>query len=318
MSRQRGLQRAVHVPLSAAGYLLVAALTLAIAGCGDPNDTTVVVGVTPTPDGGARTATPLRTATVAAPTPTPIATAVGPTATSGGATATVVAATPTTSATAGTPGPTATPGPVDADVQRIADDIVPFLANTALLTGGSIAASSVDAATKTDDCPDGGTRIDDEKFPTRRLTFGACGVADALGSFQFDGTVAITLGGFDGGSIVFDFTLTDRATSHAVSFAGTLALTVDNDGFVLDGPLAVVTPEGDFTLHADAVTINANRKIIDGAGSVTDDGDNFGLATVAFEVVRRGAASNLTVTFDDQRVQTFTLDLETGELAPTS
>jgi hypothetical protein len=292
---------------------------VAIAGCGDPNDTNIFIGATPTPGDGVRTATPARTATTALATPTPVATATaGPTVTFPGETVTAVTPTPTTNATAGTPGPTATPGPIDAEVQQIAADTVAFLANTALLTGGSIDASAVGAAAKSDGCPDGGTRGDDEKFPTRTLTFTACAVTDALGSFQFDGTVAITLGGFQGGSIVFDFTLLDRAASRAVDFAGTLALTVDNDGFILDGPLIVTTPQGSVTLNADDVTINANRKVIDGAGSITDDADNFGLQTVAFDVVRRGAASNLTVTFDDQRVQTFTLDLATGELTPTS
>ena len=56
--------------------------------------------------------------------------------------------------------------------------------------------------------------------------------------------------------------------------------TVDDDGFILDGPLAVSTPEGNFTLDADGVTINSNRKIVSGAGSVTDDDDNFGTTRI--------------------------------------
>ena len=55
-----------------------------------------------------------------------------------------------------------------------------------------------------------------------------------------------------------------------------------------------------------------------GAGSLTDDDDNFDLATVAFVVTRRGAASDLTVTFDDGGVHEYTLDLATGALTQTS
>lgn len=304
-------------------YLFAVALVAGVAGCGDTNDTNIFFGATPTPDDG-RTPTPGRTstavATATAEEPTPAATVIA-TATAA-ASATVVGATPTASPTparTATPAPTATPqGSVDADVQRIAADIVPFLGHTDLLTGGSVDALTVVQALKTDGCPDGGSRLDDEGFPARTLTFEACRVADELGSFEFNGTVVITLGSFDGGSIAFDFTLTDLATSHGVAFLGTLSLTVDNDGFILNGPLAVSTPEGNFTLNADDVTITANRKIVSGAGSITDDADNFGLQTVAFVVTRRGASSNLTVTFDDSAVHTYTLDLATGELAQTS
>lgn len=307
------------------GGLVAAALAVALGGCGDTNDTNVFIGATPTPGSDGRTATPIRSspptpiATGDAPTATPtavVATAtVGPTASGAGVTPTPTA----TPARTATPAPTATPqGAVDADVQRIAADVVPFLAHTDLLTGGSVQARTVGEAAQSDDCPDGGSRLDDEGFPARTLTFAACAVSDQLGSFAVDGQVVITLGGFDGGSIAFDCTLTDRATDHAVHFRGTLTLTVDNDGFILDGPLAVTTPEGNFTLNADQVTITASRKIVSGAGSVTDDDDAFGLSTVAFVVTRRGAASDLTVTFDDGAVHEYRLDLATGELTQTS
>ncbi len=316
---------------AAVARLVTAGWVAVLVGCGsDENDTNVFVGVTPTPKAGERTATPVASATpddtptgdVATSTPTVAATASSaamPSVTATpGATATPGPGTPTTSAAA-TPVPTATAGgPIDADVRRIADDILPFLVNTTLLTGGSIRARTVVPALRTDPCPDGGTRDDDEEAPARTLTFHACRVVDALGSFEFDGQVVITIGGFEGGGIAFDFTVTDLATSHAVAFLGTLTLEIDDDGFLLNGPLAVTTPEGNFTLVANDVTINASRKIIAGAGSVTDDADNFGLQTVAFAVTRRGAASNLTVTFDDATVRTYTLDLATGELPQTS
>jgi hypothetical protein len=81
---------------------------------------------------------------------------------------------------------------------------------------------------------------------------------------------------------------------------------------------AKLSVAGSKTLISDDVTINANRKIISGSGSITDGADAFGFETVAFAVTRRGAASNLTVTFDDAAVHTYTLDLATGELAQTS
>lgn len=306
--------------------VVAAALLAALAGCGDSNDTVIVGGgPTPPPTGAVRTATPQQATT--APTPTVIATATAAT--------TAVEETPTpigATATA-TPVPTATPGSaVDADVQRIAADVVPFLANTTILTGGSVSAltaanapvvraaatESGAAALKSDPCPQGGTRVDDEGFPARTLTFQACDVSDQLGSFEFDGTVVITLNSFDGGSIAFDFTLTDRAANHAVHFSGTLPLTVASSGFQLDGVLTVSTPEGDFTLHSNKVTISAERKVVSGSGTITDDADNFDVATVAFVVVHGGASANLTVTFDDDSVHGYTLDLATGALTQTS
>jgi hypothetical protein len=293
-------------------YVVAVAFVAAIAGCGDSNDTTVILGDEPSPADATHTATPVRT-------PTPVATATTlaqtPTAV---ATPTTGAATPSITATAGsTPVPTATPsGGVDADVQRIAADILPFLTNTALLTGGS--TSALVEALKNDPCPDGGSRVDDEGFPAHTLTFNACDVSDQLGSFEFDGQVVVTLSSFGGGTIVFDFTLTDRSANHAVHFAGTLTLTVASGGFVLDGPLTVSTPEGNFTLNNHQVTVNANRKIVSGSGMITDDNDNFDLQMVAFAVTGGGAASNLTVTFDDSSVHTYTLDLATGELTQKS
>ncbi len=305
-------------------YLLAAALVAGLVGCGDTNDTTIVVVEEPgTPTGAVRTATP-------AASPTPLATATsgqGPTAIAT-VTATRVAATPTSGASTATPAPTATPaGTINPDVQRIAADVLPFLAHTDLLTGGSIDALTAAspprapggtvgrhlAALRSDPCPDGGARDDDEEFPARTLTFVGCVVSDQLGSFRFDGEVVITLMGF-GGSIAFDVTLTDQAASRAVAFAGTLPLTVESDGFVLDGPLAVTTPDGGFTLRADEVTIDGNRKIISGSGAISDDGDDFDIATVAFVVVRRGAAAELSATLDDASVEDYILDLESGEL----
>jgi hypothetical protein len=298
-------------------YVVVAALALAVVGCGDSNDTNIVIGeepTFPTPTSVIRTAT--RTPTPARTTivPTPVATVT-----------TGDGATPSATTTAeSTPAPTATPGgSIDADVQRIAADILPFLTNTALLTGGSTSALTVANApivdaVKTDSCPDGGSRVDDEGFPARTLTFNACDVSDTLGSFEFDGQVIVTLSSFGGGTIVFDFTLTDRATDHAIDFSGTLTLTVASGGFVLDGPLTVSTPEGGFTLNNNHVTVNANRKIVSGSGTVTDDDDNFDLQMVAFVVTNGGAASSLTVTFDDSSVHTYRLDLETGALTQNS
>jgi len=297
----------------------LAALVL-VAGCGDGNDTNITIGEgTSTPS--ARTPTPVKTATVGAKTATPGATATP--------VLTVNEITPSPSG-AGGPTPTATASPaggnINADVQGITSDLLPFLSSTALLTGGSTSALTAGAAfgetatsieaVKTDSCPDGGTRVDDEGIPVRTITLTACKVSQAsLGHFQFDGTIVITLNPIGQSSIQFAFTSIDiDHNNHQVQFSGTLVLTLSGSNFVLNGPLTIMTPEGNFTLNATNVTINSDRHLISGSGSISDDSNNFTVDTVAMTVAQGGATASFTVTFDDQSVHHYTLNLTSGEL----
>lgn len=314
--KEVGLMR---VPVST--YVIASALVALtlVAGCGDSNDTNIIIGDEPTPTGGVLTATPART-------PTP-----GATTTTGAATPTTSGATPSATASGGSPAPTATPGgAVDADVQTVTADILPFLASTALLTGGSVSTvaaanaplavasgmtrKSVEAV-KNDPCPDGGTRVDDEGVPVRTITLDACDVsAPSIGPFEFDGTVVITLTSLSGGTIDFDITATDLDTDDSVDFVGTLTLTVSSGNFVLNGPLVISTDAGDFTLNANQITIDSNRKLVSGSGSITDDDDSFDIDTIAMVIAQGGATANFTVTFDDSSVHTYTVNLQTGQI----
>jgi type VI protein secretion system component Hcp len=75
-----------------------------------------------------------------------------------------------------------------------------------------------------------------------------------------------------------------------------------------------MTPEGNFTLNATNVTIDSNRHLISGSGSISDTSNNFTVDTVAMTVAQGGATASFTVTFDDQSVHHYTLNLTSGEL----
>jgi hypothetical protein len=316
---------------SCASYVaagLLAALTC-VAGCGDSNDTNIILGNEPTPTGGVRTATPgggtatpARTATAGAPTASATPAASG-------------AATPSPSSSGGTPAPTSTAsGAISPDVQAISNDLLPFLASTALLTGGSVSALSAgnaplvrDVATRTsldalksDNCPLGGTRVDDEGVPVRTITLDTCDVsAPSLGTFEFDGTVTITLSSLSGGTIDFDVDVTDEpAENQTITFSGTLTLTVQSGNFVLNGPLVISTDVGDFTLTANQLTINSSRKLASGSGAITDDDNATQFQSIQMVVAQGGGSANFTVTFDDNTTHTYTLNLTTGQLTQTS
>ncbi|MBI3770703.1 MAG: hypothetical protein HY271_19720 [Deltaproteobacteria bacterium] len=222
----------VHATTSVIAVALVA-LSF-VAGCGDSTNTDITLGDEPTPTPAtARTATP-----VVGRTATPVATA-----------------TPGTVATATTgsnPTPTATPGSsVDADVQAVVSDLLPFLTTgPTLLSGGSASALTAGSAAiitsvealKNDPCPDGGSRVDDEGLPVRTITLTTCRVSDPqLGSFEFDGTITITIS-LQGCSIDFDFTSKDLLNNdHTVHFSGSLTGPPQLSGFVLDGQVVVAT-----------------------------------------------------------------------------
>lgn len=280
------------------------------AGCGEDKDIVLETDATPTATpGGARTPTPTRTATPAA-----------------GATAT-----PTVTATGGGATPTATPTPaaVDAGLAQVVGDMLPFLTVGTGLAVGAPSGSSVVAAVasvkaiaadKVDDCPQGGTRteVDDEiaGIPlSRDVTLDACKVSNVLGDFQFDGDIFID---FVGATIDFDFSTTDLNSQRVVDFFGSLDGAPQSGGFVLNGEVLISTPQGDFTLQLNAITVNSDRKLVSGSGTATDDDDNFDLASVELTVQTGGQKADGLATFDDNSTVEFVLDLVTGDITPTT
>jgi hypothetical protein len=182
------------------------------------------------------------------------------------------------------------------------------------------AARTTADADSTDNCPDGGTRVETGPVTNETITLNACKVSQAqLGHFQFDGTIVITLNIIGASSIAFDFTSTDLDhNNHQVAFSGTLALTLSGSNFVLNGPLVISTTEGNFTLNATNVTIDSNRDLVSGSGTISDDDDNFTVDTIAMVVAQGGATATFTVTFDDNSVHTYSVNLTTGQITQTS
>jgi hypothetical protein len=304
--------------------LVVAVLVAATLGSGcEGEDVDIDVLGTPTP-GAQRTATPpgstpVRTAT-AVPTATPAATATpaGPTSTAGGPTS-----------TAG--GPTATPTPggaVDADVQAAVGDLLPFFTVAGLTTGVSSSSAAVQigrgigiatqAAVDVDDCPDGGTRTQDDQLATVTVTLAACKFSDPdLGSFQFDGSITASL---LASSASFNVTAKDLDTDRTVTFTGSVSGTpASGGGFIVNGgPITIATPQGDFTLTLDALTVDGNGNVVSGGGTLNDDDDLFDLLKIELTVTNGGASADLDATFDDDSTASYVLDLKKGSITPAS
>lgn len=291
---------------------------------------------------GARTPTPAGpTATVGAgPTATvdggPTATVDGgATATPGGPTATgptPTSATPTSTGPTPTgPTPTATPGAVDADVQAVVRDVLPFFTVAGLTTGvgttGTQQAAhaprrgigvATQAAVTMDDCPDGGTRTQDDQLTTVTVTLAACKFTDAqLGSFQFDGTITATLASQ---TASFNVTVQDLINTRTVTFAGSVTGTpASGGGFVIDGgPITITTPQGDFTMTLDGLTVDGDGNVTAGGGTITDDDDLFDLQQIVFTIRTGGLLADLVATFDDASTASFVVDLKTGVLTPAT
>jgi hypothetical protein len=280
----------------------VAIVTLMVvgAGCGD-NDQTIFLGdQTPTPR-----VTPARTATPA------------------GATATAaITATPGDA----NPTPTATPGGVASDAATITRTTLPFLTiGVGFITGVSSASAPLSAtrtladAQQIDDCPDGGTREEENDGTFISITLDACRVSNPdLGSFEAEGTIDVDL---LEGTIDFDVTITDLGTGDSADFVGTLQGTPNllTGGFVLNGgPIDVFTDAGDFVLNFSALTIDGNGNLVSGAASAEDIDDVYDVQVVQMTVNAGGNTADVLVTFDDQTTATFLLDLKTGALTPTS
>lgn len=298
--------------------LLLAVLVAASfgAGCGG-EDVDIDVVDTPTP-GAVRTATPAGATPVRTPTPARTATTVA-TTTAGGPTSTAV-------------GPTATPTPgatVDADVESAVGDLLPFFTVAGLTTGVSSSSASAvsvgrgigvatQAAVSVDNCPDGGTRTQDDQLTTVTVTLAACKFVDPdLGSFQFDGTINAAL---LAGTAAFDVTTLDVINSRTVTFAGSVTGTpASGGGFVVNGgPITLTTPQGDFTLTLANLTVDGNGNVVSGGGTLNDDDDLFDLLKIVVTIRNGGLLADLVATFDDNSTASYVLDLKKGSIAPTS
>lgn len=312
--------------------LLVIAVAVAAAfgaGC-EGEDVEIDISATPTP-GTERTATPAGTSVARTATPVVTATPVATATTAGGATSTPGGATSTPGGATSTPGgPTAspTPGGTNTQVQAVVDDLLPLFTIAGLTTGVSSSASNVQvsrgigiatqAVVDVDDCPDGGTRTQDDQVTTVTVTLAACKFNDPdLGNFQFDGTITATL---LSSSAAFNVTAKDVTNDRTVTFAGSVSGTpAGGGGFVLDGgPITLTTPQGDFTITLDNLTVDGNGNVVSGGGTITDDDDNFDLQSIEVTIRTGGLLADLHAVFDDNSTADFVLDLKKGSITPAS
>jgi hypothetical protein len=323
-AKEAGMMRGGHRLVLAA---LVAA-TLGMAGC-EGEDVEVDVGPTPTPAPNRTStpagSTPVRTATpIVSATPAATATVAGPTSTAGGPTATPGGPT----ATAGGPTASPTPGTVNAEVTTTVGDLLPFFRVAGLTTGvGSASAqhaartsrpgigTATEAAVSVDNCPDGGTRTQDDQLTSITVTLAACKFVDAeLGSFQFDGTITANL---LAGTAAFNVTTLDTINSRTVTFVGSVTgAPAGGGGFVVNGPVVLTTPQGTFTLTLDDLTVDGDGNVVSGGGTITDDDDNFDLASIQVTIRTGGLLADLLATFDDNSTAAFVVDLQNGEITP--
>lgn len=322
------------------GLRLVTAVLVAAAfgaGCGG-EDVEIDIRPTVTP-GSFVTATPARTSTpgaaTATRTATPAATATtgatstpgGPTSTAGGPTSTPGGPT----STAGGPSPTPTPGGVSQSVQTTVDDLLPFFTIAGLTTGVGTASAqqavespfqgigtATQAAVKVDNCPNGGTRTQDDQLATVTVTLAACKFSDPdLGDFQFDGTITASL---LSSSAAFNVTAKDLNSNRSVTFVGSVTGTpASGGGFVVNGgPITLTTPQGSFTLTLANLTVDADGNVVSGGGSLTDDDDVFDLQKIELTIRSGGLLADMTATFDDNSTADFVIDLKKGSITPAS
>jgi hypothetical protein len=311
--------------MRAGGLRLVTAILVAAAfgaGCGGEDvDIDILPTVTP---GSFVSSTPARTSTpgasIATRTVTPAGTSTSvatPTGTPGGS-----------SATSGGPTPSPTPGGVSQSVETTVDDLLAFFSVAGLTTGVASASAqqavmpfvgigmASQAAAKVDACPNGGTRTQDDQLTTVIVTLAACKFSDPdLGSFQFDGTITANL---VSATVAFNVTAKDLNSNRTVTFAGSVSGTpASGGGFVVDGgPILLTTPQRQFTLTLDHLTVDGDGNVVAGGGSLTDDDDVFDLQKIELTIRTGGLLADLVVTFDDDSTASFVIDLKKGSITP--
>lgn len=219
---------------------------------------------------------------------------------------------------AGLSAPSACPGGGGGDgVQESVDAIVPFFAfGFEFLSDIDLAAASAVApagTVETSDCPDGGVRTKRELSGGGILVIGfdACRYSNpGLGRFEFEQSLAIN---FFRAEVALSVLVTDLDSGQAVLFDGSFTFTPrSGGGFVANGQdIVITTPQGDFTLDLNALTVDGDGHVLSGGGSIEDTDGNFALARIDFQVTGPGTGQ-LTATFDDQSTKNFTLNLITG------
>lgn len=215
--------------------------------------------------------------------------------------------------------PNACPGGGGGDgVQASVDAVVPFLAfGFAFVDDVGLAAAPAvaPAGVETSDCPAGGVRTKRELSGGGIIVIGfdACGYSNpSLGRFEFEQSLAVN---FFRAEVALDVLVTDLDSGQSVEFDGSFTFAPrDGGGFVADGQdIVLTTPQGNFTLDLNALTVDGDGHVISGGGSIEDTDDNFDLQRLEFEVT--GAATGqLTATFDDGSTKNFALNLVTGSV----
>lgn len=203
-------------------------------------------------------------------------------------------------------------------VQESIDAVVPFLAfgfefvgDVGLSASGAAAPAGVDES----DCPDGGVR-------TKRILSGGgilvigfdeCRYSNpGLGRFEFGQSLGVN---FFRSEVSLSVLVTDLDSGRAVTFEGSFTFAPrDGGGFVANGQdILITTPQGNFTLDLNALTVDGDGHVLSGGGSIEDTDGNFALASIAFQVTGPGTGQ-LTASFDDGSTKSFTLNLITGQL----
>jgi hypothetical protein len=216
---------------------------------------------------------------------------------------------------AGLSAPNACPDGGSGDgVQESVDAVVPFLAFGFAFVGdvGLAAARAVTpAGVETSDCPDGGVRTKRDLGGIIVIGFDACRYSNpSLGRFEFEQSLGVN---FIRAEVSLDVLVTDLDSGQSVAFEGSFTFTPrGGGGFVADGEdIVLTTPQGNFTLDLNALTVDGDGHVISGGGSIEDTDDNFDLARIDFEVTGP-ATGQLTATFDDGTTKNFALNLLTG------
>ena len=219
---------------------------------------------------------------------------------------------------AGLGAPDACPGATSDGVQESVHALAPFLVFGFSFAGDvALAGSAAPAADDEDPCPDGGTRT--KNFISAgilRVAFNACRYSSAgLGRFEFGRGLLVN---FLRAQVSLSIKVTDLDTGNSVDFEGFFDFVPRaGGGFVGNGQdIVLTTPQGNFTLDLNQLTVDGDGHVIGGGGSIEDTSDNFSLQRLDF-VVGTPPAASLTATFDDGSTKTYGLNLVTGTLTPS-
>lgn len=216
-------------------------------------------------------------------------------------------------------------------VQVAVDSVLPFLAFGFAFTSDVGLSSAVAPADEgTDDCPDGGTRT--KLFlgspEIIRIGFNGCRYSNpALGRFQFDQglivnffrfqvSLAVVVTDLDSGRVVHFDKFFEFEPRDGGGFIAHLASDPNNPG--TEGPIVISTPEGNFLLKLRDLEIDGDGHAVAGGGSIEEETSpgNFALQKLDFQVTNPVTTASLTATFDDGHVQTFVVNLLTGDVTP--